>query len=73
MSNGELYSWGKGEAGRLGIGRNKNQHSPILVEFDEPLYPYIKKVDAGSSHTLVLDDQGRAYAFGSNSNVPLTF
>ena len=48
-SNGELYTWGSGEYGRLGHGDNKTQlkpkmvspYKPILIHLLILIYPFI--------------------------------
>lgn len=66
MKNGEIYTWGRGYRGCLGLGTDDSQFAPMLVEFHEALYPCITKISAGASHTIALDQQGRVYTFGSN-------
>jgi alpha-tubulin suppressor-like RCC1 family protein len=51
ISNGELYSWGKGIDGQLGHGNTKNVPKPLKVEgFDKN----VEQVSCGTNHTLVL-------------------
>jgi alpha-tubulin suppressor-like RCC1 family protein len=68
MQNGEVYTWGRGINGCLGTGSNETQYSPILVSFNQALYPFVKTVSAGGCHTICLDQQGRVYSFGANGN-----
>jgi alpha-tubulin suppressor-like RCC1 family protein len=69
MNNGEVYAWGRGDYGWLGIGTDTTQFIPIKVEFDEPMHPFIIQISAGGSHTLCLDQQGRVYSFGNNGKL----
>ena len=67
---GELYSWGAGGNGRLGIGDVRYAVSPTHVQFrkgknDRPIK--IAFVAAGHCHTLAISDYGRAYTWGANS------
>ena len=57
-----VYSWGKGEHGRLGTGQNKSIDIPRIIE---PLRQYkVKHVAVGLSHSLVLTDDGNVWSFG---------
>ena len=47
---GEVYTWGLGDYGRLGHGNSDNSRVPKLVRFDEP----IRSVSCGNSHTMAL-------------------
>lgn len=51
ISNGELYSWGKGIDGQLGHGNTKNISKPMKVE---ALDRNVEQVSCGTNHTLVL-------------------
>lgn len=66
MKNGELYTWGRGHKGCLGIDSDQTQSAPILVEFNQTMYPFIVQVTAGNAHTMCRDQQGRIYGFGAN-------
>lgn len=52
-ANGQLYVWGCGDGGRLGLGGNRlgPQFEPMLVE--DLLRERIGSVSCGNSHTLV--------------------
>ena len=67
MQNGELYTWGRGIEGALGIAENSTKYEPHRVNYNEVLLPIIAQVSAGADHTLSLDENGRVYAFGNNS------
>jgi len=67
MNNGELYTWGRGSHGCLGIGTDEAQFLPMLVQFDEPKHSIITSVSAGGEHTVCMDQGGRIYTFGRNS------
>lgn len=66
MKNGELYTWGRGLYGSLGLGDEETQFAPFHVRFNEVMYPLISEVSAGNSHTMWLDEQGNTYTFGNN-------
>ena len=63
-TSGELYTWGAGENGRLGLGDVEDRHVPCHVEALE--YTPIKEVFAGSVHTCVLTREGAVYSFGKH-------
>ncbi|CAG9317193.1 HERC5_2 [Blepharisma stoltei] len=63
---GKLYSWGDNTYGELGTGRTiKNKNSPNLVPFFQNMT--ILDCAAGGRHSLVLEETGRVFAFGDNS------
>ena len=66
---GQLYTWGRGDDGQLGVTfvamQVQFQSSPTLVRSIGGRVP-ILDVACGSSHTLCLDLLGRAHAWGSN-------
>jgi X-linked retinitis pigmentosa GTPase regulator len=61
---GYVYSMGSNADGKLGIGdiNKKVCNVPTLVE---GIYN-IKKVSCGLSHTLAVDNDGRAYSWGQS-------
>ena len=50
VSNGDIYSWGKGIDGKLGHGNTKNVGKPKKIEYLQNL----EEVSCGTNHTLVL-------------------
>lgn len=52
MQNGDLYTWGRGIEGALGLGDNETRLTPYRVEFSEVLLPLVSQVSAGGDHTL---------------------
>lgn len=57
LENGELFTWGFGSDGQLGLGSTQNHHSPQLVTFtkgSKNTQPLIIDVDAGAQHTVAL-------------------
>lgn len=59
-NEGEVYTWGVGSWGRLGLGHQADVSAPSKVEMSE------KALDAvcGAYHTLVLGTSGKVYGFG---------
>jgi alpha-tubulin suppressor-like RCC1 family protein len=58
--NGEVYSWGRGTFGRLGTGREADEHVPKAVVPAEAVgggrqRPKFAAVAAGAYHSLALD------------------
>lgn len=63
---GSLYTWGHGNYGRLGLGHCRSVPTPALVEqFPDVKSPRMTAVSCGESHTVVLDDKGHVWVFGS--------
>ena len=64
LSNeGQVYTFGAGQSGRLGHGNDKNQLVPTLVaalEFEE-----VVSIASGYAHTVVLTGEGEIYTWGS--------
>ena len=50
--NGEVFAWGCGRNGRLGLGSSVDEPEPIVVEFDEDVN--VLQVASGFDHNLVL-------------------
>ena len=62
---GQLYAWGWGEYGRLGLGDQELVSTPTQVRgaLEDCL---VVGVSCGAAHTLVLTLPGSVYAFGLN-------
>ncbi|KAL8238006.1 hypothetical protein R6Q59_019087 [Mikania micrantha] len=52
MTSGELFSWGCGRNGRLGLGSSADELEPMLVEFSEDVN--VLQAVSGFDHTLIL-------------------
>lgn len=65
-ADGEVLSCGHGEHGRLGTGDLGNVETPQTVE--TLLQDNIVQIAAGGSHSLVLSDTGKIYAWGKNDS-----
>lgn len=61
--DGDVYSFGKGDAGQLGHGDTKSTYIPTKIE--ELTDKTVTAISAGDSHSLALTDEGVVYAFGS--------
>lgn len=58
---GEVYSWGRGMDGQLGIGTNKNSCIPEKIVLDRE----IADLSCGTNHTILMTTDGVSYAFGN--------
>jgi alpha-tubulin suppressor-like RCC1 family protein len=65
-SAGDIYAWGHNNLGQLGNGTTTDSHAPELVTM--PAGVTFKQVSAGGSHSLALDSDGNAYAWGDNGS-----
>ena len=64
---GDVYSWGRGQAGRLGLNSEEDQCSPREVELDTEEI-YITNVECGTDGTMFISHEGHLYACGSNQH-----
>lgn len=65
MDNGDLYTWGVGEYGALGVADPGSQWFPVKVAFPGRDQVAITKADCGTRHTAMVDDRGRLYVCGA--------
>lgn len=65
-NNGEVYTFGNGAHGKLGLGSEENHALPQRVTFSEPVN--VKEVFCGESGTMFLTDIGSVWACGSNTS-----
>ena len=63
---GQVWSWGRNEAGQLGVGDTKDKFVPTLIQ--ELTGHTIVEVATGKSHTLFLTSEGKVLACGSNES-----
>jgi alpha-tubulin suppressor-like RCC1 family protein len=61
-----LFSWGSNDSGRLGHGDESDRFTPTLVK--ALVGRKIISVGMGSSHTLLLEDNGTLWAYGNNKH-----
>jgi alpha-tubulin suppressor-like RCC1 family protein len=62
-ANGQLFAWGKGKEGALGVGDWENRTEPTLVKG----VSNIKKICCGSDFSMVLTNDGKIYSWGRNN------
>ncbi len=51
LANGEVYSWGYGAQGRLGLGHEETREEPTRI--DALVGKQVQGIAAGSSHTAI--------------------
>lgn len=61
-SDNEVFSWGVGENGQLGIGDTENRHNPTLIQSLIGLNPI--KISCGWGHNVLLTDSGKVFTWG---------
>ncbi|EQC36619.1 hypothetical protein SDRG_06059 [Saprolegnia diclina VS20] len=67
--DGEVWSWGRGDNGRLGNGELISLEYPEPMEFFDKVN--IVQIAAGRSFTLALRDDGRVFGWGKNNHFQL--
>ena len=60
--DGNIYSWGAGENGRLGTGSSQDELTPVLVTTDWKAI----NIFAGSVHTCAIGESGQMYTWGTS-------
>ncbi|KAK2888184.1 probable E3 ubiquitin-protein ligase HERC1 isoform X2 [Channa argus] len=64
-NDGELYTWGEGDFGRLGHSDSQSRNIPTLVKDISG----VGQVSCGSSHTIAVAQDGRTvWSFGGGDN-----
>lgn len=67
-SDGKVYAWGTNTAGQLGNGNTTTSSLPVAVTTTGALSgKRIVAIAAGQVHSLALDSEGKAYAWGTNT------
>jgi hypothetical protein len=58
-----VFSWGRGDNGRLGLGGNSNENKPVCIsDFDGM---NVSSVSCGAEHTAAIAD-GKLFCWGKN-------
>ena len=65
-SGGDVYSWGDGSLGQLGLGDLRKQHTPSRVM--ELTGKMILGISAGAYHSACVADNGSVYAWGAGQS-----
>ena len=61
---GELYIWGYGETGALGLGKGKislDQPTRVVAELQDK---HVVAVSTGTKHTMAITEDGELYTWG---------
>ncbi|CAM9409044.1 unnamed protein product, partial [Ectocarpus sp. 8 AP-2014] len=64
LETGQVFSWGNGYNGRLGLGDTRNRSSACHIEALQGIE--IEAVFCGVSHSLAVCSTGTSYAWGKN-------
>lgn len=64
----QVYHWGEGKFGRLGLGTERNCHSPKLVEEFCRLQTRPKQIACGGFHTAVVTEDHCLYTYGGGEH-----
>lgn len=63
-ANGSLYTWGRGNYGRLGHGTFEDCATPTMVAGLSGQHIVKVACGSGDAHTLCLTSQGKLYSWG---------
>ncbi|KAH8742063.1 hect domain and RLD 2 [Cryptosporidium ryanae] len=64
---GHVYSWGIGQYGCLGTGELNDVYFPVKIDAG-PDNKKVLHIAAGARHSLCCNEEGRVFAWGTNSN-----
>lgn len=66
--NDHLWGFGDNENGQLGLSDydDRDEPTPVILQYDTGDLPKIKSVSCGFNHTMVIDVNGKLWAFGDN-------
>ena len=66
LKNGSVWTWGNNDRGQLGIGSRTNSDIPVQVHV--PRRVTLVEVNSGGYASYGIDNTGRLWAWGDNSN-----
>lgn len=66
LSNGDVYVWGCGDDGRLGVGKSDCEMLPVLIPSFKDSGIKARSVRCGARHTAVISDRDLLYMWGAN-------
>jgi len=64
MIGGELWVWGYGRDGQLGLGDRTNRLEPVLVGAEDVFGEQVLMAACGNDHTLAVTKAGTLWSFG---------
>jgi len=64
---GNIWAWGYGANGQLGTGEKTDVNTPVQVTSSTGLAAAVS-MDAGSIHSLAVDDAGQVWSWGGGGN-----
>jgi alpha-tubulin suppressor-like RCC1 family protein len=64
--NGDVFFWGRNNHGQLGLGHRYDQLTPQLLNLEIFKDEKVKQLALGSSHSVILLENGDIYGFGGN-------
>lgn len=69
-STGQIWAWGLGVFGQLGLNSLKDGRYPKLVNNwtldNQPIIVNVEQIACGSHHSVCLDSEGRVWSWGSS-------
>ncbi|XP_071496413.1 E3 ubiquitin-protein ligase HERC2-like [Diadema antillarum] len=66
-ADGEVYAWGNGEGGRLGLGNTSAQEDPTLIQAGLPSKTsgqHVVQIACGSTYSAAITSNGEVYTWG---------
>ncbi|GAB5360105.1 hypothetical protein AAMO2058_000598700 [Amorphochlora amoebiformis] len=70
LVEGKVYAWGRGDYGRLGIGRSVDLHTPESIEYFED-YDSASDISAGKEFASCVSPKGEVLSWGANDALQL--
>lgn len=64
-SENQVFVWGTGENGRLGLGDTKGRNIPTIV--DHLINKQITYIACGESHSIAVTTNGDVFSWGNGS------
>jgi alpha-tubulin suppressor-like RCC1 family protein len=62
-NQGQVFAFGLNDFGQLGLGDKRDRHTPYIIEEE---VGRVVAISARMNHSLLLNDQGQIFSFGSN-------
>jgi alpha-tubulin suppressor-like RCC1 family protein len=63
-STGEVYAWGNGSDGKLGLGDEQDRSTPTLLPYFAQERIPVQNITAGYYHSSAIDEFGNVYTWG---------